>query len=78
MNDLDLDFALGAIGANRTRVLIPPGLRERVHAVPLEAASQRGRVPHLTWRSFDMFSAAKLVSAGASWPWSVASSCPPP
>jgi hypothetical protein len=63
MNDLDLDLALGAMGARRTRVSVPPSLRERIHAVPLRATGIRIQ-PHITRRSFDMSSATKFVLGG--------------
>ena len=65
MNDLELDLSLRAIGGDRTRVSVPPSLRARVHAVPLQATGDRGYLPHITWRFLDMFSATKLVVGGA-------------
>ena len=65
MNDHELDLALRAIGGDRTRVSVPPSLRARVHAVPLQATGDRGYLPHISWRFLDMFSATKLVVGGA-------------
>ena len=65
MNDHELDLALRAIGGDRTRVSVPPSLRGRIHAVPLQATGDRGYLPHITWRFLDMFSATKLVVGGA-------------
>ena len=44
---------------------VPPSLRGRIHAVPLQATGDRGYLPHITWRFLDMFSATKLVVCGA-------------
>lgn len=64
MNDLELDLALSAMGARRTRVSVPPSLRQRIHAVPLRTTGDRGYLPHIRWRFLDMFSATKLVLGG--------------
>lgn len=61
MNDHELDLVLRAIGASRTRVRVPPTLRESVHAVPLRRTIDRGGLPRITWRFLDMFSTAKIV-----------------
>ncbi len=66
MNDHELDLSLRAIGGVRTHVSVPPSLRARVHAVPLQATGDRGYLPHITWRFLDMFSATKLVAGGAA------------
>jgi hypothetical protein len=65
MNDHELDLTLRAIGGDRTHVSVPPSLRARVHAVPLQATGDLGYLPHISWRFLDMFSATKLVVGGA-------------
>lgn len=65
MNEHELDLSLRAIGASRTQLAAPPGLRARVRAVPLDSPSVRGPLPRLTWRFLDMFSATKFVVGGA-------------
>jgi hypothetical protein len=66
MNDHELDRALADMGARHVQVPVPPALRARVRAVPLQTPQQRSWLPRLPeWRLQTMFSATKFVVAGA-------------
>jgi hypothetical protein len=65
MNDLELDLALGAIGQQRTDVVVPAALHESVAVVPSTTTRRHSRLPSISGWPRAIWGSARFVVAAA-------------